>query len=211
MAIWTLFFGNKHSSALVGMILFQRRIADLARAYRWQDGVLLLVLDKHQLVIDRADLSVAPEDWNIDPTLQAPTSARTSSCLQSRLQLPPLVPLPPLRLSTCPPVQPIQLWPQTTRRWSVTDTTHQEIITRNNTDASMSVPIAAATMHQPTARQKKNRNYPKDPWPSWCYPLAFECSNLSPLPRLNTGPSFRLFDASQLLLLDFPSPFRFLA
>ena len=69
MAIWTLLFGNKHSSALVGMILFQRRIADLARAYRWQDCVLLLALDKHQLVIDRGDLSVVPEDWNIDPSL----------------------------------------------------------------------------------------------------------------------------------------------
>jgi hypothetical protein len=64
-----VFFGNKHCSALVGMVLFLRRISDLARAYRWQDCILVLALDKHQLIVDRGDLTVSAEDWLIEPSL----------------------------------------------------------------------------------------------------------------------------------------------
>jgi hypothetical protein len=71
IAIWSSFFGNKHGSALVGMVLFLRRIMDLARSYRWQDCVLVLALDKHQLIIDRGDLTISAEDWFIEPSLSA--------------------------------------------------------------------------------------------------------------------------------------------
>jgi hypothetical protein len=71
IAIWASFFNAQHPSCIIGMILFQRRICDLARAYKWQDCVLQLALDKHQLIIDKGDLTVSPDDWHVEPVLES--------------------------------------------------------------------------------------------------------------------------------------------
>lgn len=67
---WTSIFGQSFPTATIGMWLFHRRICDLARSYRWQDAVLLLALDKHQLLLDKGISSLSVEDWNIEASLE---------------------------------------------------------------------------------------------------------------------------------------------
>ncbi|OKP14625.1 hypothetical protein PENSUB_12533 [Penicillium subrubescens] len=40
VAIWCEFFAVKHPVYISGMVLFHRRICDLARVYKWQDCIL---------------------------------------------------------------------------------------------------------------------------------------------------------------------------
>ena len=53
------------------MVLFYRRISDLARTYKWQDYVLQLALDKHQMIIDKGDLAASLDDWRLEPALES--------------------------------------------------------------------------------------------------------------------------------------------
>ena len=69
-AAWMSIFGKSFPTAGIGMVLFHRRICDLARVYKWQDGVLLLALDKHQLLLDKGISTASVEDWNIDTSLE---------------------------------------------------------------------------------------------------------------------------------------------
>ncbi len=69
-AAWTSIFGQSFPTAGIGMWLFHRRICDLARSYKWQDTVLLLALDKHQLLLDKGVSTASVEDWNIDASLE---------------------------------------------------------------------------------------------------------------------------------------------
>jgi hypothetical protein len=70
LAIWCSFFANHHHASIVGMLLFLRRITDLARVYKWQDCVLQLALDKHTMVMDKGVLSANADDWLLGPALE---------------------------------------------------------------------------------------------------------------------------------------------
>jgi hypothetical protein len=62
VAIRCELFAAKHPSCFSGMVLFHRRICDLARAYKWQDCILQMALDHHQMVVDKGDLTVSLSD-----------------------------------------------------------------------------------------------------------------------------------------------------
>jgi hypothetical protein len=71
VAIWCDFFAAKHPLCISGMVLFHRRICDLARAYKWQDCILQMALDHHQMVVDKGDLTVSLSDWEIGKALES--------------------------------------------------------------------------------------------------------------------------------------------
>ena len=71
VAIWCDFFAAKHPLCISGMVLFHRRVCDLARAYKWQDCILQMALDHHQMVIDKGDLTVSLSDWEIGKALES--------------------------------------------------------------------------------------------------------------------------------------------
>ncbi|KAJ5976604.1 hypothetical protein N7481_010311 [Penicillium waksmanii] len=71
IAIWCEFFAAKHSLCISGMVLFHRRICDLARAYKWQECILQMALDHHQMVVDKGDLTVSLGDWEIGKALES--------------------------------------------------------------------------------------------------------------------------------------------
>ncbi|KAJ5385651.1 hypothetical protein N7509_008192 [Penicillium cosmopolitanum] len=59
------------NQGLGGMVLFYRRICDLARAYKWQECILQMALDHHQMVVDKGDLTVSLGDWGIGKALES--------------------------------------------------------------------------------------------------------------------------------------------
>ena len=91
-AAWMSIFGKSFPTAGIGMVLFHRRICDLARVYKWQDGVLLLALDKHQLLLDKGISTASVEDWNIDTSLEG-QYLRLDTLLPSKAS-PAVSPLP---------------------------------------------------------------------------------------------------------------------
>ncbi|KAJ5117535.1 hypothetical protein N7448_011167 [Penicillium atrosanguineum] len=71
IAIWCEFFAAKHPLCISGMVLFHRGVCELARAYIWQDCILRMALDHHQMVIDKGDLTVSLGDWEIGKALES--------------------------------------------------------------------------------------------------------------------------------------------
>jgi hypothetical protein len=71
------------------MVLFHRRICDLARAYKWQDCILQMALDHHQMVVDKGDLAVSLSDWEIGKALER-SYLRPDNVLPAKTTTPPI-------------------------------------------------------------------------------------------------------------------------
>jgi hypothetical protein len=69
IAIWGSLFSVQHPRVMVGMVLFLRYVCDISKIYHWQDAVLPLALNKHQMLIDRGILTIPPEDWAVEPSV----------------------------------------------------------------------------------------------------------------------------------------------
>ena len=93
IAVWASFFNAQHPSCIIGMILFHRRICDLARTYKWQDCILQLALDKHQMIIDKGDLAVSLDDWRLEPVLES-SYLRPDNILPTKANVPAPAPRP---------------------------------------------------------------------------------------------------------------------
>ena len=71
MGLCNSFFADKHPAVATGMLLFFCRVIDLARKFKWQDCILDLALEKHQLMINEGILNVTPANWRIGVDLEA--------------------------------------------------------------------------------------------------------------------------------------------
>lgn len=100
VAIWCDFFAAKHPLCISGMVLFHRRICDLARAYKWQDCILQMALDHHQMVVDKSDLAVSLSDWEIGKALES-SYLRPDNVLPAKTT-PPIPTTRPIRSTAAP-------------------------------------------------------------------------------------------------------------